>query len=136
MSHEVVAALIVESGKILLGQRSPERLFYPDVWDMFGGHMEPGEGREQTLVRELEEELGITPSQYTFLETMTLDLPAAADEPAELLIVHLYLVTSWTGTPVNRQPEEHSTIGWFSVEEANRLALADAMYPGLFEKYI
>jgi 8-oxo-dGTP diphosphatase len=136
MSHEVVAALIVESRKILLGQRSPERLFYPDVWDMFGGHMEPGEGREQTLVRELEEELGITPTQWTFLETMTLDLPAAADEPAEQLIVHLYLVTSWTGTPVNRQPEEHSTIGWFSVEEANRLALADAMYPGLFEKYI
>jgi hypothetical protein len=63
-------------------------------------------------------------------------LPAAADETVELLIVHLYLVTSWTGTPVNMQPEEHSTIGWFSVEEANRLALADAMYPALFEKYI
>ena len=136
MLHEVVAALIVESGKILLGQRSPERLLYPDVWDMFGGHVEPGEGQEQTLARELEEELGITPSQWTFLETMTLDLPAAADEPAELLIVHLYLVSSWTGAPVNRQPEEHSTIGWFSVEEANQLALADAMYPALFDKYI
>ena len=136
MSHEVVAALIVESGKILLGQRSAERLFYPDVWDMFGGHVEPGEGQEQTLVRELEEELGITPRQYTFLETMTLDLPAPADEPAALLIVHLYLVSAWTGTPVNRQPEEHSTIGWFSVEEAKQLPLADAMYPALFEKYL
>ena len=136
MSHKVVAALIVESGKILLGQRSAERLFFPNVWDMFGGHVEPGEAHEQTLVRELEEELGITPTQWTFLETMTLDLPAAAGEPAELLIVHLYLVTSWTGNPVNRQPEEHSTIGWFSVEEANRLALADAMYPALFKKYV
>ena len=105
MSHEVVAALIVESGKVLLGQRAPERLLYPDVWDMFGGHVEPGEAHEQTLVRELEEELGITPAQWTFLETMTLDLPSAADEPAELLIVHLYLVSSWTGAPVNRQPE-------------------------------
>ena len=136
MLHEVVAALIVESGKILLGQRSPERLLYPDVWDMFGGHVEPGEGQEQTLVRELEEKLGMTPTRWTFLETMTLDLPAAAGEPADLLIVHLYLVISGTGSPVNKQPEEHSTIGWFSVEEANHLVLADAMYPALFEKYI
>ena len=135
MSHEVVAALIVRSRRILLGQRSPERALYPDVWDMFGGHMEPGEGQEQTLVRELGEELGITPIQWTFLETMTLDLPSAAGEP-DLLIVHLYLVTDWTGTPVNVQPEEHSTIGWFSLEQAVELPLADAMYPMLFAKYL
>ena len=59
MTHEVVVGLIVRSGRILLGRRSAEREFYPDVWDMFGGHMEPGEGHEQTLVRELEEELGM-----------------------------------------------------------------------------
>lgn len=136
MSHEVVAALIVRSGRILLGQRSAGRLLYPDVWDMFGGHVEPGEGHEQTLVRELEEELGITPAQWTFLETLTIDLPAAAGEPPDLLIAHLYLVTDWTGTPVNRQPEEHSTIGWFSLEQALQLRLADAMYPELFAQYL
>ena len=136
MSHEVVAALIVRSGKILLGQRSAERVFYPDVWDMFGGHMEAGEGQEQTLVRELEEELGITPTRWTFLETLRIDLPSSTDELPGLLIVHLYLVTDWTGTPVNMQPEEHSTIGWVSVEEAVQLPLADASYPEIFERYI
>ena len=136
MSHEVVAALILGSGRILLGLRAAERVFYPDVWDMFGGHVEPGEAHEQTLIRELEEELGITPTQWTFLETLTFDLAAAADEPPELLTVHLYLVTAWTGTPVNMQPEEHSTIGWFSVEEAGELPLADASYPVLFNRYL
>ena len=136
MTHEVVVALIVRSKSILLGRRSAERAFYPDVWDMFGGHVEPGEERGQALVRELEEELGITPAGWTFLETLTVDLPATDASPPDLLIVHLYLVTDWTGTPVNMQLEEHSTIGWFSVEEAVRLDLADTIYPTLFEKYL
>ena len=135
MPHEVVAALIVRAGKILLGQRSAERVFYPDVWDMFGGHVEPGEQLQQTLVRELEEELGITPTQWTFLETLTVDLPSPPEEPPDLLIVHIYRVTDWAGTPANMQPEEHSTIGWFALEEAVKLRLADAMYPELFARY-
>ena len=136
MPHEVVVALIVRSGKILLGLRSAEREFYPNVWDMFGGHVEASEELEQALVRELQEELGITPTQSTFLKTLTIDLPSPPNAPGDLLIFHLYRVTDWTGMPVNRQPEEHSTIGWFSLEEAVRLSLADAMYPELFARYL
>jgi 8-oxo-dGTP diphosphatase len=62
MKQEVVAALIVESQMILLGQRSPTRAFYPNVWDVFGGHLEAGEQPHQTLVRELQEDLDITPT--------------------------------------------------------------------------
>ena len=136
MVHEVAAALIVRSGKILLGKRSAERRLYPDVWDLFGGHVEPGEDSQQTLVRELDEELGIRPTRWTFLETLTLDLPLADGQPADLLIVHLYLVREWTGKPVNRQPEEHSTIEWFKLEQAVTLPLADPMYPALFARYL
>jgi 8-oxo-dGTP diphosphatase len=136
MTHEVVAALIIQSQMILLGLRSAERMLYPDVWDLFGGHVEPGEGHQETLVRELQEELGITPAQWTFLETMTLELPAVPGAPAAQLIVHLYLVTAWTGSPANRQPEEHTTIGWFSLSEAIRLPLADPIYSTLFARYL
>jgi 8-oxo-dGTP diphosphatase len=132
MSHEVVAALIVQSGKILLGQRAADRDFYPDVWDMFGGHVEPGEAHEGTLVRELQEELGITPTKWTFLETLTVSIP----ETAEAMTVHLYLVTAWTGTPFNRQPKEHSLIHWFALREVSRLKLADPIYPELFARYL
>ena len=128
MSHEVVAALIILSQKILLGQRSANREFYPDVWDLFGGHMEPGEQGHETLVRELQEELDITPTRWKYLETL--------HEPAAELTVHLYLVTAWQGTPVNRQLEEHSQIRWFSLEEAIQLDLADQTYPALFARYL
>ncbi len=128
MSHEVVAALIIRSQKILLGLRSATRAFYPNVWDVFGRHVEPGEQQHQTLVRELQEELGIIPTQWMYLETLK--------EPSEQLTVRLYLVKAWTGTPVNRQPEEHSEINWFSLDEATRLQLADQTYPTLFAKYL
>jgi 8-oxo-dGTP diphosphatase len=164
MSHEVVAALIVQSQKILLGLRSATRVFYPDVWDMFGGHVEPGERHEETLVRELQEELGITPTQWKYLETLTILLPTPTFPPPNTtsdspesnqnfnvgfgggaprserrgseLTAHLYRVTAWKGTPYNRQPEEHSVIHWFSLAEAEQLHLADPIYPSLFERYL
>ena len=136
MPHEIAAALIVRAGKVLLGRRSPQRVFFPGVWDLFGGHVEPGEEHEQTMLREVQEELSITPAQWTFLETMTQPLPAQANEPPDELIAHLYLLTAWAGTPVNRQPEEHSEICWFSLEEAIELDLADPGYPELFARYM
>ena len=142
--HEVVAALIIRDDRILLGRRSVRRAFYPDVWDLFGGHVEPGEQHDQTLVRELQEELDITPTSWKFLETLTVSLPDDENKPSDpltessagSLTVHLYLVTAWDGTPTNRQPEEHSAIGWFSLTQATGLHLADASYPTLFARYL
>ena len=136
MIHEVVAALIVKAGRILLGQRSATRTFYPGVWDLFGGHVEPGEDPSRTLVRELEEELGVTPLEWSFLETLRVPLPARGDDGPGEMVAHLFLVTAWSGTALNRQPEEHSAIEWFTPEEAVRLDLADPVYRAIFTKYV
>ena len=136
MSHEVVAALILQGQKILLGLRSTERKYIPGVWDVFGGHVEPGEGHEQTLSRELKEELGITPTVWKYLDTLTLSFSGTVGEKGEEWTTHLYLVTAWRGIPANRQPGEHSAIGWFSLEEAKELELAHPDYPTLVARYL
>ena len=136
MKQEVVAALIVESQMILLGQRSPTRAFYPNVWDVFGGHVEAGEQPQQTLVRELQEELGITPTKWTFLETIVASIPEQRGVQPYQLYLHLYLVTAWSGTPVNRQIHEHASIQWFTLAQAMQLDLAHPTYPQIFTKYI
>jgi len=136
MKQEVVAALIIESQMILLGKRSLAREFYPNVWDVFGGHIEPGEHQHQTLIRELQEELGITPTKWTFLETIVASIPEERGVQSYQLHLHLYLVTAWSGTPVNQQLHEHSSIQWFALEQALQLDLAHPTYSQIFTKYL
>lgn len=51
-------ALIDTDGRVLLAQR-PEGKSLAGLWEFPGGKVEPGETPEETVVRELQEELGI-----------------------------------------------------------------------------
>jgi|SRR5687768_13215785 len=133
MERVCVGALMVKQDDapyLLLSKRAAHRTFYPDVWDMPGGHCEPGETPEQTLVRELSEEIGVTPTAWHLLNEVRAELPGEE----ELLVLHLYAVTAWTGTPHNRMPEEHSEVAWFTVEDACDLALAHPTYQTIFRR--
>lgn len=127
-----MAALIVENRRILLGQRSAERAFYPGVWDVFGGHIEPQESCEQTLLRELDEELGIVPTAWIQIGIVPEPDPARHGEGRYIF----FLVTAWNGTPTNRQLHEHSRIEWFSLDQAVRLNLAHPSYAHLFKQLL
>ena len=58
---EVVAALIWRGGRFLICQR-PAHKARGLLWEYVGGKVEPGETREQALVRECREELAVTVS--------------------------------------------------------------------------
>ena len=64
----IVGGLLVRHGTLLLGKRSPQRTLAPNVWDVFGGHVEPGESAKAALARELDEELGIQATHVSLLE--------------------------------------------------------------------
>lgn len=130
MMRECVAAFVVKENKVLLGKRSAERAFYPNIWDVFGGHKEAGETREAALRRELREELGIVVTGWRFL--LTVDEPDRAANGAGQY--HIYLVTAWDGEPQNLQPEEHAIVEWFGFEEAMNLPFAHPLYAELIAK--
>jgi len=129
--EQIVGALIIKSNRILLGLRAPGRRNYPGVWDVFGGHVEAGESKEQALVRELQEELGITPSRW--VEWDTLFIPHYETESIQMRL-NLYRVKEWSGIPENRQPHEHSTLGWFTLAQALRLKRALPAYEDVFKR--
>ena|SRR5215468_879623 len=56
--RQVVAALILRHGKVLICQRTQHQPM-PLKWEFPGGKIEPGEQPKAALERELEEELGI-----------------------------------------------------------------------------
>ncbi len=57
MKHlEVVAAAIIQEGRLLAAQRGYGR--YKDFWEFPGGKVEPGETPQQALQREIQEEMG------------------------------------------------------------------------------
>ncbi len=116
MGRVVVLGILLRGDRVLLVKRAASRAFYPGVWDFPGGHSEDGEAPEQTLVRELAEELGVAPTEYRELPIHSLN--------ADGLLAHTYYVTQWTGTPGNLQEHEHSELAWVRLTEVDKLELA------------
>lgn len=118
---------LIKDGKLLLGFRSSDKTYYPNTWDIFGGHCERGETPPQTLIRECMEELGVTPLRYHKLATMAEPHPALYGSGHH----HIYAVYAWAGEPANLG-NEHQVIQWFTRDEFTQLALASPQYITLF----
>ena len=111
--HEIVTAALVRDGRVLLVHRSPNRRAYPDVWDLPGGHIEPGETELAALTREMHEELGVRIETGSAIHLCRLDA-GCAEDPVR---ISAWLVGRWEGTPTNVAPDEHDEIRWFRPEE-------------------
>lgn len=115
--REIVNGLLVRGGLILLAKRSPRRKAYPGTWSFPGGHLEPAETPEAGLVRELREELGVTPTTCLRLGLLA-DPNAGAEDP---ITYHLYVVTAWQGGEPAIADDEHTELGWFEPMAASSL---------------
>ena len=116
--HHVVAAAIVRNGSVLLCHRHPDRKWYPNVWDVPGGHIDAGESPLDALVRELREELGIEIDPTRVVSVLR-------SSPKPDLDIEIWAVETWTGKITNAEPDEHDEISWFAAAELDDLELAD-----------
>ncbi|MBB3137263.1 8-oxo-dGTP diphosphatase [Rhizobium pisi] len=91
-------ALIDADGRILLAQR-PEGKSLAGLWEFPGGKVEPGETPEETLVRELEEELGIR-TKIACLAPLTF---ASHSYETFHLLMPLYICRRYEGIAEGRE---------------------------------
>jgi len=105
---------LIKEEQILLGKRSLDREFYPNVWDIVGGHCLNEEDPTHALERELEEEIDVTPVKYEKLVVLPEPQPELYGEYE----YHIYIVTAWTGEGPTMMGKEHTEFRWFPVEEA------------------
>jgi 8-oxo-dGTP diphosphatase len=114
-------ALIDPDGRVLVAQRPPGKRM-AGLWEFPGGKVEPGERPEETVIREFQEELGITISEpclapFTF---------ASHTYPDFQLLMPLYVCRRWEGIAT---AHEHTALKWLKPRELTGLAMPPADQP-------
>ena len=113
---EVVAALIWDEKRFLACQR-PAHKARGLLWEFVGGKVEPGETKEQALIRECQEELAVTVAvQDVFMEV---------DHVYPDLTVHLTLFNASIAEGIP-QKIEHNDLRWITVEEIDQYEFCPA----------
>lgn len=104
---EVVAALIWKNGKFMICRR-PAHKARGLLWEFVGGKVEPGETKEQALVRECREELAVTVAVQDEFMSLVHEYP---DITIHLTVFNAYIAE---GVP---QLLEHNDIRWIPPKE-------------------
>ncbi len=113
---EVVAALIWQGERFMICQR-PEHKARGLLWEFVGGKVEPGESKQQALIRECREELAVTvrPGEV-FMEVLH-------QYPDLLVQLTLFNAAIESGEP---QRIEHNDIRWITPEQIPEFAFCPA----------
>ena len=113
---DVVAALIWEGDRFLACQR-PAHKARGLLWEFVGGKVEPGESREEALIRECREELDITIAPRDVFLTVIHEYPD--------LTVRL---TLFNASIISGDPKllEHNDLRWITVQEIDSLEFCPA----------
>lgn len=97
-------ALVDTDGRVLLAQRPPGKTM-AGLWEFPGGKVESGERPEDSLIRELKEELGIVVREAC-LAPLTF---ASHAYPDFHLLMPLFVCRRWDGTVT---PREGQRLAW------------------------
>ncbi|MDC7675998.1 8-oxo-dGTP diphosphatase MutT [Asticcacaulis machinosus] len=117
----VAAALVDDDGRVLIAQR-PEGKQLAGLWEFPGGKVEAGETPEAALIRELQEELGITVKQACLAPFVF----ASHTYETFHLLMPLYLIRRWEGQPT---AIEHQAIKWVKPKDMRTYPMPPADDP-------
>ncbi len=120
----MAAALIVRGGKILLVHNRKHgglRIEPP------GGKAHEGEAFEESVVREVAEELGVAVRPTRLFGTYETHSPEGG------FVVRLYLCDITSGEPRVMEPDKIPEFGWYAVEEVERFKREGTLVPNMVE---
>lgn len=116
-----VGALIFnDDGQLLLSKRGNLAKNERGKWEIPGGGIEYGETLQAGLKREVKEELGISIEILELLDICDHILP----DEGQHWVSPTYICRITNGTPQILEPGKSDEIGWFTLEEAEKLPLS------------
>lgn len=107
---EIVAALIWEGKRFMICQNSAAKKAHPLLWEFVGGKVEPGETKEQAIIRECKEELEIT------IEVGSVFMEVVHEYPDICIHLTLFNATITAGIP---KLIEHNDLRWILPSETS-----------------
>lgn len=110
----ITAALINSQGRLLVAQRPPGKKFGL-LWEFPGGKVEPGEAPEESIVREIKEELCLEIRVRSLFKTISLR------EPGSQADLHAYWCAIRGGSLTLL---EHVAVKWATMSELQSLEFA------------
>ena len=117
----VACALVDADRRVLIAQR-PEGKPMAGLWEFPGGKIENGETPEQAVIRELEEELGISTNKACLAP---FAFASFAYETFHLLMP-LFVCRKWSGNP---RPTEHAAVKWVRPQRLREYPMPPADEP-------
>ncbi len=113
--HVVAAVICDENDNVLIAKR-PADVHQGGLWEFPGGKVEQGEQAAQALVRELQEELGITATEYRPL------IQIHHDYTDKSVFLDVWKVTRFVGEPVdmNGMGAEGQPVQWVPSRELHQ----------------
>ncbi|KEG19884.1 8-oxo-dGTP diphosphatase MutT [Bartonella bacilliformis] len=117
----VACALLDQDNRILLAKR-PQGKSLAGLWEFPGGKIEQGETPEASLIRELEEELGIY-VQPNDLHPLTF---ASYSYEKFHLLMPFYICRRYEGIPQGR---EGQNLQWVFISDFDQYSMPDADKP-------
>ncbi len=121
MVHVSAMALVDADGRVLLAQRPPGKNM-AGMWEFPGGKVEDGETPEQTIIREMREELGVEICETCFTP---LTFVSHAYDTFHL-VMYLYVCRKWEGIA---QGKEGQALCWRRPPEMHELPMPPADTP-------
>lgn len=103
-----VHLLLRRGNEVLFGQRRNTG-FEDGAWHLPSGHLEAGESVIAALIREAEEEIGVTiaPGDVQFSHIMHNSSSGGR-------MAFFFTVQTWQGEPTNQEPDKCSALQWFA----------------------
>jgi 8-oxo-dGTP diphosphatase len=112
-SYLATALILMRDNKILCVLRSGTG-YYDGYYALPGGKCDQGETILECSIREAYEELGVVVQEDALA---CIHVVHRNDETIKNWVLFFFVIDTWQGTLINKEPDKHSELAWFDIDE-------------------
>jgi 8-oxo-dGTP diphosphatase len=111
-----VGIILKKENQVLLVQRHENSKWMPGYWNFPGGLLEENETLTAAAAREIREEVGVIVNPTNFTFSHIIQVHANISKLQDILGAY-FITEQWDGAPTNCEPDKHSNVAWFDLND-------------------